>query len=291
LRAADLCKGSARAVAEEWSDRLREAPERVTASELYAGRSFREATAAAKIVGAELLIVSAGLGLIRSDQKVPAYALSAVPGSTDSVLSCLPSVLKGADWWSAISKASPFANDLKQIARRRTGVVLLSLSQPYLALLLEDLRSFDEDQLKRLRVITRAPLDSIDPFLRPQFMPYDDRLDGADSPIRGTRGDFASRATHHFAREILSKNPTGSAGDHGAQVRRLIADWRFPTQIERVRHDDETLLTIIRDHWDRGQGHSSKLLRILRDDLNIACEQGRFALLMNQLRAERRVLA
>ena len=48
-----------------------------------------------------------------------------------------------------------------------------------------------------------------------------------------------------------------------------------------------TLSSKMREHWDAVGGSSSRLLRLFRDDLNIACEQGRFAALARVIRAER----
>jgi hypothetical protein len=154
-----------------------------------------------------------------------------------------------------------------------------------------ELVGLPQADLKRLRIITRSPNQSVTSSIKEQLIPYDDRLDGPDSSRRGTLADFASRAAHHFAREVVANDPDGSAEAHRAAVQFALAPWRPPVSVERARHDDETLVEIIRAHWDRANGQSTRLLRILRDELNIACEQGRFVMLMNKLRHERQLVA
>jgi hypothetical protein len=118
-------------------------------------------------------------------------------------------------------------------------------------------------------------------------MPYDDRLDGPDSTNRGTRSDFAGRALRHFA-ELTRGEPQGhSAAEHAAKVSATLDGWRMPAKVARIRHDDAALLDLIRAHWDAERGSSSRLLRRFRDDLGIACEQGRFAKLAREVRSER----
>jgi hypothetical protein len=130
-------------------------------------------------------------------------------------------------------------------------------------------------------------MDRIAPKLRPYVMPYDDRLDGPDSPVRGTRGDFAGRALHHFAEYIVRDGDNQSAGEHGAAVSAALSGWRMAARFDRQRLEDSEVLALIRDHWDAERGSTARLLRRLRDDLGVACEQGRFADLARRVRAEK----
>jgi hypothetical protein len=60
-----------------------------------------------------------------------------------------------------------------------------------------------------------------------------------------------------------------------------------PDLPERRRVTDQDVLKLLRENWDRHGGHSSKLLRYLRDDAQVACEQSRFRALWNRARDER----
>jgi len=137
-------------------------------------------------------------------------------------------------------------------------------------------------------LFTRAPLVKISSELQPYIMPYDDRLDGLDSPIRGTRADFASRALRHFAEYIVGDDDRRSATEHADAVSTALTGWRMAERFERIRHDNITLLDLIRQHWLAERGSTARLLRRFRNDLGVACEQGRFAALARQVREERK---
>lgn len=291
MRATVLKPGPLEKVAAEWVKCLHGYTERVPANHLYAGRGFVESVQAASISDANLAIVSAGLGLVGSGNLVPPYALSVAGASADNVLSRISDDPEPSDWWRAISAGSPFSSGLAEVIATSPGVVIVALSEAYLAMVSDDLVALPKEHADRLRIVTRAPVERINEALRDRIMPYDDRLDGPDSAVRGTRGDFAPRAARHFAQVVLAELPCGSAEAHAKSVAQALAPWRTAPCFERVRHDDDTLLQIINAHWNSVGGQSSKLLRVLRDDLNIACEQGRFVSLMKRLRAEREVAA
>jgi hypothetical protein len=236
-------------------------------------------------------VISAGLGAVMDDDRVPPYGLSVTSRTADCVFSRITEPVGLRDWWAAISARSPFGRPLAEIIASSEGAVIVALSQTYLLMIEGDLAGLPRADLGRLRILTRAPRDCIAKSLRDQLMPYDNRLDGPDSPNRGTLADFASRAAHHFARHVVAGDPGGSVEAHRAAVRLAVASWRAPLSFDRVRQDDDTIIEVIRAQWDRANGQSSKLLRILRDELNIACEQGRFVMLMNKLRDERKLAA
>jgi hypothetical protein len=258
---------------------------------LYAGRSFQEARAAAEAIKAEVAVVSAGLGLIEADMPVPPYDLSVVPGSADSVLARASDGATAADWWRLISKVSPFGKSVGERLGASTGIIIFAVSGSYLSMIAHDLNVLDPEVLDRVRIVTRAPPTRIPQKLRANLMPYDDRLDGPSSTIRGTRGDFAARAARHFAQEVIARCPAVTAQEHASEVSRLLSAWHFPSAPERVRHHDDAIMELLRVHWDRVGGQSSKLLRVLRDELNVACEQGRFVDLMKRLRDQRELVS
>jgi hypothetical protein len=57
----------------------------------------------------------------------------------------------------------------------------------------------------------------------------------------------------------------------------------------RERKSDEELMEIMDLNWGRARGQASLMLRVLRDDLLIACEQKRFAGLFRHLKERRAV--
>src|SRR5215468_4333177 len=84
LNAHRLRQGHQDCVAAEWVARVWKAPPAASAREVYCGRSFQEALAAARGTQTSLRIISAGLGLIDEQDSVPAYNLTLVRGRVNS---------------------------------------------------------------------------------------------------------------------------------------------------------------------------------------------------------------
>ena len=283
LHISDLNAAPLFAVATSWCERLSAASERFPASAIYGGRAFQEAAAAAREMDARLLVVSAGLGLVDASCKVPPYACTVLVGAGDSVADRVTNSFNIQAWWNALRSASPFAAPLTDFVAGDDGPILAALSDAYLSMIADEMIALPPAVLSRLRIFTRTPANRITESLHPLVMPYDDRLDGPDSGLRGTRSDFASRALRHF----VALDRGGSAADDAQAVEAALAGWRMPPKFDRARHDDLELLSMIRRHWDAAHGSSSKLLRFFRDELGVACEQSRFATLARQVRGER----
>jgi hypothetical protein len=271
-------------VAADWCGRLREAIVLYPAAEIYGGRGFREAVAAASLLDAQLMVVSAGLGLIDASRPVPPYASTILHDAPDGVPARVTDGFSASGWWAAISKGSPFAVSLRQATDNHVGMILAALSDAYIEMVSAELMSLPKATLSRLRLFTRASMERVPHGLRPFVMPYDDRLDGPDSEIQGTLGDFASRALHHFAMNIALAEDSRTASEHSAAVAASLEGQRAPQRIERVRYDDAAILDLIRSRWDDPGGRS---LRRFRDEFNVACEQSRFRALSGVVRAER----
>ncbi len=271
-------------VAADWCERLQEAAVLYPATEIYGGRGFREAVAAASLLDARLMVVSAGLGLIDAAKAVPSYASTILHDAPDGVPARVTDRFSASDWWAAISKESPFAMSLRQATDNQAGMILAALSDAYIDMVSAELLSLPEATLSRLRLFTRASVERVPEGLRGFVMPYDDRLDGPDSEIQGTLSDFASRALRHFAKNIAIPEDGRTAKEHSAAVTASLEGQRAPRKIERARYDDAALLDLIRSHWDDPSGRS---LRRFRDEFNVACEQGRFRALSGVVRAER----
>lgn len=287
LRVSTLSQGPVPAVADDWARRLAAAADTFPARDVYGGRSFQEAVLAADLLDAPLMVVSAGLGLISADARVPPYSCTVLIDRPDSIASRVIGEYSAARWWHAIGAVSPYAQSFRQVAEETNGLICAALSETYIEMVSNDLAALSAAAMDRLRLFTRAPLERVAPALQPFVMPYDDRLDGSDSPVRGTRGDFAGRALHHFAEYVVVDNDDRSAREHAGAVRAALANWGMAARFNRRRVDDDAVLDLVRDHWDEERGSTVRLLRRLRDDLGIACEQGRFAGLARRVREER----
>lgn len=287
LHVSSLPQAELAELAADWARCLAAAPARFPAKDVYGGRGFQEAVTAAEMLDAKLMVVSAGLGLIVASERVPSYACTVLVDAQDSIEARALGPFTIHGWWKVLTAVSPFHQSLLEVVSHQDGLICAALSDSYIQMITDDLVALPDRVRDRLRLFTRTPLKRIAAPLRRFVMPYDDRLDGPDSPIRGTRSDFAGRAVRHFAELTRSEAGSRTPSEHATTVSAAIAEWRLPSIVDRIRHDDATLLDLIRAHWDAERGSSSRLLRRFRDELGVSCEQGRFAGLARVVRSER----
>lgn len=286
LRARGLRPGRTEDVAAEWRSRIAKARQRFPATQLYCGRAFAEAVACANVSRQPPYVVSAGLGLTEGTASIPSYSLSIIAGSEDNILAKLSSDERATQWWNHLTNQQG-GSAFRDILRKHPSVVVLAaLPGAYLRMVVDDLLSLSDADRSRLRLFSYGGAESVDTGLRNFVMPYDTRLDSSDSPIRGTRSDFAQRAMRHFVELILAKDPRGCAQRHANRVEAALRMWTVPPSSRRKRVTDEEIVALIREHWSAAQGQSTRMLRLLRDDLGVACEQGRLSHLFRCVRSQ-----
>ena len=272
-----LLPGTMDFVANQWHMKLKNAQTLNPAREIYCGRGFREAEAASNTLHCPLYVVSAGLGIVHADTLVPVYNLSAIPSDEKSALRKVNGDKSPKLWWSKVVPRNPFGSSLINILQKHPEeLVLISLSRSYLNLLQDELHHCPRQQQAKLRFFGKNLNSALPDFLIPNWMPYDDRLDGVEQGYSGTQSDFAQRALRHFASKILSNYKDMDAHTHSSIVAESLSSITRREIPKRKKLNDTKISEAIRDNWSIGKGQSSLLLRILRDDLNIACEQSRF---------------
>lgn len=232
---------------------------------------------------AAILYASGGLGWVEARQPIPSYGMTILAGE-DNVLARLEAGATARDWWCWLAMYSPFATSLAGAVSATTGLVLVALPRPYLVMAEADFLALREEDQSRLRIIQRP--SRFVPSLKYFSLCYDDRLQGA-SGHAGTLSDFMARAARHFVEQVLPGREEANARAHNDAVQNALARWTAKPNRVGERRGDGELRKIISRHWDEANGRTTKLLRVLRDDLGIACEQGRFARLVAAMRAER----
>ncbi|MCM5571078.1 hypothetical protein M6I34_11230 [Burkholderiaceae bacterium FT117] len=268
-------------IVEEWRSALRSQPVRLPAKELYVGRSISEAKCVAQQLRCSLFVVSAGLGLVEEDEMVPGYDLSAA-GATSGLTPVL--ARHGAsvgEWWNTLTDG----RGLRWLLQRASGaVVLLALPTDYLRLVKGELQEMQPGEISRLRVLTseagRRELATL-PAL--PVMPYDDRLESIPG-LAGTRSDFPQRALRHFTERLEAHRLPADVATR--EVLLALARCEHRVLPQRARLNDEEICGLIRSGWPTFGGNSARLLRHLRDDHKVACEQGRFAALRRRVQQE-----
>ncbi len=271
-------------VSKIWRAWLRNAAPRIPARQLYAGRGFSEALAAVKSREADLWIASAGLGLVHGDEEVPGYDLTLSAGSDSSIRrKVTDGPFDAALWWSDLARRRRPKRSLADLLTSHSADhAVISVPSSYLDLVQDDLLSAGNAALRKVRLVGPLDLERVAPQLRRLIMPYDDRLNGPDSSLKGTRADFPQRAARHLLEEACADGLTDNAEEDAERVRTSLRYLTWPEHANRTQLGDDEIVKVILSSWDRASGQSTQMLRLLRDQEGIACEQGRFVQLFKR---------
>lgn len=279
---------SLEALAQQWKQQVEavDAMALVPAAALYGGRSMTEARRTAQQLAAPLYIVSAGHGLLNAEDCIPSYDITTSATPNNGLYRCLLRLKKApTDWWQALVQAFGRDRSLTALMASSKALVLLAVPSAYLGLLESELAQLDDASLERLRILTSAHgASNLPARLQAAALPYDDRLEGLPA-YAGTRSDFPQRALRHF---VLALQGHALSRDAARQrVSAAMAALHKPSLPERQRKTDEEIIALLRQNWERLHGSSTALLRYLRDDALVACEQSRFRNLRQLILEER----
>jgi hypothetical protein len=278
LQACSLREGSQQSVLNEWCDRLTGNPPIDVASAIYCGRAFKEAFDACREISGSLWIISAGLGLVSEEAMIPSYSITIGDSGPDSILKKIEGgKFSSANWWTGITVFNGSPDPVHRlIIENPSKLFVIALSQAYAGLIEQDILSLSDDDLHRVRLIGLALQPVLDSRLQEIVMPYDERLDGPGGTNIGTRSDFAQRAMRHFVNEILKQSGSNDLQYHSQAVKQTLSGRPYRQIPKRKRLSDQEIMDVILKNWPSSGGNSSKMLRTIRDDEEIACEQGRF---------------
>uniref|UniRef100_E1T3X4 DUF6884 domain-containing protein n=1 Tax=Burkholderia sp. (strain CCGE1003) TaxID=640512 RepID=E1T3X4_BURSG len=283
LSAANMV-GSLPSLAARWGSAITKSHSSGQAQDIYMGRAFSEARQVTAMLGGTLYVISAGLGVVSAQDEIPSYNLTVAEGS-NSLKPLLAQLGKQpSDWWAAlIAELGKQRSVRAMLERNADALALFALPGSYIALIAEDLASLTQEQLGRIRIITSDHGRSLLPEQAHHVvLPYDERLEG--SSYAGTRTDFPQRALRHFV-EVLSGQQL-AIDDAKAAVTAAMCAFKKPIIPVRERKTDSEILMLLRKNWHRFDGASTRLLRYLRDDALVACEQSRFRNLWNRLQQD-----
>ena len=271
--------GTLKILAAQWNHIIKNAPPTCTPASLYQGRSVSDTTMVAAHLSSPWYVISAGLGLVREDCPVPSYECTV---SARSELSQRLDLLGAtpADWWTALTASNP--QPLSELVDQ--GQTLLALPSSYLRMVLPDLSQVSTAKAKHLRIFTSTAGAKVVPArLASCVMPYDDRLESVPG-YAGTRADFAQRALRHFVLKLdAAVLPREEAR---AKVAAALSRRARPSRPSGARLTDDEIRRTLMTQWSRHEGRSTRLLRYLRDEARISCEQKRFSRIWQSLSAE-----
>ena len=273
LNFADLETGPQEDIARQWRAALERAPVVARAADLYCGRGIQRVHRLAERLGAPMFIASAGLGLVRDEERVPSYDLSVSASAPSAVQRRVAGGFSAKDWWVSLQQ-SRYAVPIREVLAESAsdGLILIALSSGYVPLLADQLHQLEPGQRERLRLF--GAVDSkYPPDLLPLLMPYDARLDAL---IRGSKVDFAQRAAEHFVVGCVSDQefPLGLQQQRG-WVEAKLAKVAVQSVTRRQTLADVEIRAIAAKLAAQGV-RQTKALTILRRERGIACEQSRF---------------
>lgn len=247
---------------------------------LYTGRAVVAAKRASRSAKASLFFVSAGMGLVPAEEPIPAYDLTPANAQGGLASALRRHASSAAEWWSALSNDA-----LSQlISTRAEDVVLVALPATYVRMVALDLSRLHTRAAGRLRIFTStAGQVDVPDVLRPAVMPYDERLETVPG-FAGTRADFPHRALCHFVEKLAGLSYSMHEGR--GLVEGALRTHCLRSVPKRRRLDDSAVRALIASRWWSCEGRSAQLLRALRDEEAVACEQSRFAQLWREVREQ-----
>lgn len=270
--AVSLVPGSQTDVQSAWIDKIRTLQKEVPAGALYAGRGFGLAVEAARVGKAKLYILSAGLGLIAADKRVPVYGLTVSGGHAESVKAKVTDEFDAASWFAGLL-SGPYSKQWADAVGPGSGRVVVALTRPYAGMVGKSMADLDPAILDRFRIFGASLSTALPAKLRPALAPYDQRLDAV---LPGTRADFSQRALLHFVRTVAERQGEPDRSSDYEAIEAALDGVVPPNRLQRPRRTDEEIVQLISSRL-RSQSGIGRVLRALRDEEGVACEQARFS--------------
>ena len=270
--------------ARRWKSALQGHTPKMPVSFLYTGRAMAEARRVTGFVNGSLWVASAGAGLVRGDTLLAPYDLTPAGrrGGLREVLHRHKST--PGEWWKALCAERSVTTILRDNPDK---MLLVALPANYVEMMANDLAACKSSVKERVRLFTSlAGVASLPQHLVEVAMPYDERLETVAN-YNGTRSDFPQRALRHFV-EVLNAH-TLDLHSARKRVEDFITSCAWRKATTRRRTTDADIKELIRLGWESSGGRCSVLLRHVRDDAQVACEQGRFSQIWRSVRDEMQI--
>jgi len=257
-----------------WRRAIDRQQELVPARDCYAGGSWAQVVAAESSLNgkSKLWAVSAGLGLIPADLKIPNYSATFTSNDPDSVASDRAG---RSDWWDLLVKwgqEKRGIGSVSDLARANPkAAILMAISSTYLEVIKNDLIAAQESLASRDNLLVISAGAKPIPELGTSLLPISARFEHL---VGGARTSLNTR----MLRFIVEKHGSDCLG--ATKIAKVIESTaqtlKAPRTYDRSRLSDKEVSNFIRDHIKRVSSPSaSALLRLLRDR-GLACERKRF---------------
>ncbi len=265
--------GDQAAVTQNWLSKVNSSDSYSEALSLYKGRGFKLLLSQAKGIH-PIYVVSAGLGLIKSESQIPSYDCTIASGLNSSLNRFCEAKPDLTEWWQSLQKNKFSVGSIHQAAKG-FDCILVSLTSPYLKMVTEDLK-----RVGCKIVLFTGPGNNLD-FCGANLTraPYTDVFDGPDGLERGTKSNFAQRCHADFIKRLHRLNNIKLAL---ASVSTDMNKWAPTKKLNNQRLSDERISSLISQHKKQFKAINA-MHKFFRHELNVACEQKRFSKLYKQV--------
>lgn len=273
--------------ASNWIETIESVEPQVPASELYAGEYWVAALALAEECRRHSLtqvwVISAGVGLVKLDDHVPAYAATLASGHPDSVARGGEGRDAREAWWLALSawggpRGTTGPRRLADLDTADGSTVIVCAGRTYLETVASDLVALQAKSSEdRLLLVSSGGSPA---GLEPAWLSVAGQL---RMRFGGSMSSTAARVSRGAVERLA---PSGKLS--ASATRALIAEWVEESaplpHFDRKPLSDAELARWIERDLDRNEGatNPSASLRRLRA-AGSACEQGRFGRLFSQV--------
>lgn len=283
----------ARETSKRWTRRLElEGGPGLPARDLYQGSHWKESlvveeTARELELSPDLWVLSAGYGLLHADETVVPYAASFAPGE-DSIQNLkwrdsVPALHRPRYWWDWVNQREGGEGLVRFLGNKGDTIYLFVLSQEYYAALEHELLELIGSG--RNVILISAGLyrqrNKAAPMVRPHILPFSDRFKQVDPYLNKVNVTLNVRLAKWLIANFAEKLTDGV--DVLAPIVQEIADSVPDPERKPVnRMTDEEVLAFIGKHFGPKHDSATKLLRKLRDEEGLSCEQKRFGSLFRR---------
>ena len=261
-----------------WIDRLQAKPRTRSALDLYQGEHWSVCRELACKV--QLVVASAGYGLIRPETLLAPYSATFGMGHPDSVVADQVSSLQvqRQHWWSALQRWNgPEGVRITLPTLARQGPVIVAMSFPYISALETEILLAENASPGQVMIVSTGGVTS---GLQAIQLPGDGRLQNVFGGSLQALNVRTARSVVECVGEAGLDLPT--AAQH---LESLLATAGHLKRFDRKRLDDAEVQAFIRSAFaSNPRVACSPTLRGLRDQ-GMACEQARFKTLFEDVRS------
>jgi len=262
----------------KWSFIVDNSNPRCLARDLYRGGGYK--TLSSQLISETFYIISAGLGLINSNKKIPSYECTVSRGKPGSIVDYFKEDFDLKKWWNFLMSSKYSSGSISKNTKD-ADIILISVTADYLKMIADDLMNVK----KQFYIFTGSKDLAIELGFENNLMPYNEVFDGPEGSLRGTNRDFSQRSHADFLRRLELYNNFDKAF---CSVEHDMKTWIPPVKHNNTKKTDEEISSFIQIYKSKFR-NEKELLRHFRYELKIACEEKRFKKLYKLFKESRHV--